>query len=342
VTDPVVDSLTSDSISTGELYNDLPAAASIGASQTQRTIHHQGFTVTSKTKLFDSDDLSWTSEPIYWPCVIEAGEVFDNPLSNWYMYYSEDHTSGAIGLRHADDPLDPTDWTDEGPVFDAHSGQDETPWAVYDPANSRLNLYYHAQIGTTQKTGLATTATSNDGTSFTDQGVVIDTPSNTPGDGHTGYARVYRFGRDWIAYHLMGGGNYPRYGVSYSRDGVNWTTDPRPLTNGIDMTDDPNRRMEWLETNIVNYNGALWWVGATSAFKSGTSTTERDIKFAPMVGSRRVARTPETIIDATESFEGSSVSNPCWTVVDSEPVIFYTANGSPQGIAVAELEGGVY
>jgi hypothetical protein len=270
--------------------------------------------------------------------LVDAASVFDNPIDKLYLYYSEDHTDSGIALATASDPMGT--WTDYGsnPIFE-ESGQVETARVVADPANDRAILYYHSnQLGTTQSTGYA--FVSGDGTSISDQGLLFDEPANTPGDGHTGYFNPFKLGEKFGAYHLMGGGTYPRWGLSHSDDGINWTTDPRPLGYEVDATGDNDRRVCWHESNLLRYNGGVHLIGSNEPFISGGSTgSQKRVSTAPLSQSlRHLSGGWTELISPTESWEGTATYAPFATTYQSRPYVVYSSDGK---IGIVRLEGGV-
>jgi len=325
-----------DSINAGRVAIEEQQIVPRGNQAASRHIYHGPRTIEQKSELLNSAALSWTSNDIYWPSVVKADEIFDSSLGTYYMYYSEDHVSGSgIGVAYADNPMGP--WTDYGEVLSPYTDENETPTAVYDPTNDRLNLYFHSKnIGITQSTALATTPTSGDGTSFSNQGLVLEVPDDTPGDGHTGYLSVSRIGEQWVGYHLMGGTNLARFGVSYSNDGVDWDTDPRPLVNNADITNDINRRIEWSHSNIVNWGGSLRWFGSVSPYSSGGNRGQKVICTAPMKSTRQLSQTPRTLIEPTQNWEGNGVITPDVLTDGTDSIIYYASGGAIGAVKLTE------
>ncbi|MFC4359532.1 hypothetical protein ACFO0N_16440 [Halobium salinum] len=315
------------------LHNGLPATATTGAAQPRGYSQYQDWSVASKTPLLSAADLSWTTRDVYWPWVLKADEVLSNPLDTYYLYFSEDHTSGGVGLATFSEPGGPV--TDRGKVFDAHAGQDETPAVVWDDRAGELKMTYHStDLGTFQSTGVAT---STDGVNWTDEGLLLDAPAEYPGNSHTGYFRPFRHGERWVGYHLMGGGDYPRFAYSTSTDFQNWHTSA-PLVNDVETLGGDDRRIEWNATNVVAYNGTYYWVGVVSPQTSGADGGGKEVYAAPFLSPRRIAP-PTRVFGETETWESGGVYNPYWFVHESTAYVAYTTNG---GLALAELDGGVY
>jgi len=342
--DGVVDAdVDNQSVSTESASIESPSIGTPPQQTSEGRLSREPVGVSQKTQILDSANLSWTGgKDIYWPSIVDAKAVFDNPLADYYCYYSLDHATSSpmgIGLAYTDDPLG--SWTDyaSNPVFDVHAEGDETPKAIYDPANSRLNLYYHSpNLGSNQSTGLATTPDSGDGTSFTDQGIVLDQIEGF-GNNHTGYFRPHRIGGEWIGWSLASGGNYAKFAVWYSTDGVDWTPDMRPLTSSVDVTGDNDERVEWNTSNVRRWNGQLWWLGTVGPFVSGADQGTKNVSVAPITTERALARRPRTLVSPTESWEGNATYSPDWFVDKraSESYIAYASGGS---IGVAKVDGG--
>jgi len=323
-------------------YIDSPKAAPTGISNVQKEIYNRpSFGLKDKTLAVDTSNLSYTSDPQYWPTIFHAGEVLDNPLGEFYMYWSGNHGSdSAIGMAYADDPTGSWTLYSNNPVIDFTSGQDETPSAVWNDDTGELYLYFHTFAGTVQSTELAT---STDGISFSREGVVLDTQDggNQPGNGHTGYFSPHKFGSQWFGYHLWGGGGTGRFGISYSNDGKDWHIDPRPLGLATDVVNNNDLRVEYSRSNVLNINGTLWWIGLEYAANcyggGGCSGDYRDVSLiAPMLNPRQMARQPEPIGELTESWESALFVNDTFTY-EGDLYVLYESGDS--NFAVARLGG---
>jgi len=304
--------------------------ASRGVPSAESRPGHLPTTPVSKTELFSTADLSWTSQDIYWPAIVRVDDILDNPLGKYYLYYSEDHADGGVGVAYADSPTGP--FTDYGsnPIIDFHAGQDETPHPVWDEANDRLIVYYHTtDVGNNQTT---CAATSTDGLSFADQGAVIDVGSDVPGDGHTGYAKVHKIGETWLAHHLMGGGDYARFGVSYGDDPLNFTTDTTPISGSLAGFGN-ERRIDWYPS-LIPAGGQMWGVMTESDWVSGTSSGGKRAVIAPLADERRLAGHPVEIVGPTETWETSDIDSPFAFVSDGRMFVYYNSGNS---IGVADM-----
>ncbi len=224
--------------------------------------------------IFKRDDAAWllsNKYAMYWPSVIHAKAIYPNALDEFYMYYSTDHAAdkGGIGLTTAPHPLGP--WTDRGRVFydDAEgSGHTETPSVVFNEVTGKFHMYYHIDYyaggGTVYRSQATCLATSDDGltwTRYSGNPIITTSEPEFTGDGHCGYARVYRQGRMWVAHHLLGGGGTYKLGVSYSEDGIKWQIDPRPIVGFTDILEDKEKtRIEFHHTFPFSFKSKQWIV----------------------------------------------------------------------------------
>ena len=294
--------------------------------------------MTKKTLVLRDKDVG-LDDPLYWPSVLPAHEILSDPIGAYYLYYSASHAESAVRLAVGDDPLGP--YEDNGRIFDdpAAAPQTETPSVLWNPETDRLHMYYHGMLGKNQSTALAF---SNDGITWEKHGTIIDAPAYTPGHDHTGYARVHRIGGTWIAHHLMGGGAAAGYGISYSRDGIEWITDPRRLSDSTDISGNPDWRIGWSSSNLLSWNGNLWWIGGIDQKgRSGGGLWKRRIVHAPMLNERSIAGPPRTLVEPTEAWEGVATYTPGIFIEDSTAYVFYGTHGEGFGhIGGAIIEDG--
>lgn len=253
---------------------------------------------------------------IYWPWILDRqvypalSGSFDG---RYVMYYSTDHDMigsgpgpGGVAVAVADDPAGP--WVNHGQVFvDAAPGmQTETPAVWWDGVKFRL-FYQQADVPAGRQSTLQ--ATSPDGLTWTKLGTnagILGSPGPFPGDGHTGYCIPFHGPnpREMFAYHLMGGGNQPHFGMSFSRDvGATWRTDPRPLMYGWDQVaavpGGNGMKIEWNSGHVLDWDGQQWWIGLIANFASGPNSVSRHIVQAPLSDDgRRLLGTPERVFPA--------------------------------------------
>lgn len=300
-----------------------------------------------KTRLLSPDDLGWTKNNIYWPSLIRASNHITNPINEYYLYFSEDHTQGSqIGLATAPTPAGP--FTDHGPVFrdPESSSQTETPSLIYNDSTEKLYMYYHGNYsdtdGSNQKTALAT---SSEGLNWSKYGIVISVPPSAPGDGHTGYFRPRKLNGRWHGYHLVGGTSNPTFGWSWSDDGKDWTTS-WPLSHGNDLLGRNDLRIEWSHSNLHKWRDNMFWIGSIAPYSSGRITANSKSKIEPdrtISISRidpesnytRLADQPRPLIKPTEPWETDTIRTPDLYIEGDILYIYYTVNRS---IAVAEFD----
>lgn len=273
---------------------------------------------------------------IYWPWVLKIAP------GNYRLYYSTDHDPeagnlGGIGLMTGTTAFGP--WTDVGMIYrDTVSGNEtETPSVLYmpdlDPVRPYFLYYQQKSLGVAQSTALAKSA---DGlTNWLRVGKVIDVPTlaDTPGDGHTGYARFKRYGKLIIATHLMGGSTYGRGGMSYSTDGINFHLDPRPL-QGM-QSGDGSLKTAVTSFNVVELDGNPWYVGGATAYGgSGAEALVGQLAYAPLSKDLRSFIAPATLVPLDAAWEDNYAGAYAF-VDDGKIIVYYVSNGA---IGAATLE----
>lgn len=227
----------------------------------------------SNTKAGDSS--------IYWCWVIKVDDKINNPLGKYYMYYSTDHegTSGFISLAYSDDLL--SGWKKYGKIFKNGSYETETPSVMWDEVNNKFIMYFHSASSYTGEAQTSYYTTSTDGINF-DSAVTkllnLDL-TRLSGDGHNGYFHPFKIGNKYIAYHLLGGGNIPRFAISYSDDGYNWETDHKQLGYFCLRN---NRFMSPNHCTIINKFGINWLIGINTNFTSGSTAKSAYVGIVPM------------------------------------------------------------
>jgi hypothetical protein len=235
---------------------------------------------------------------IFWPWLVDTAELPVQSDHRWRLYFSTDHDNGpgGIALAVADQLTGP--WTQRGMIYQdrVRGTQTETPAVVYLPERRLWHLYYHNQgVGTNQSTVLATSPNGVD--SWTRVGVVVDVRlPDFPGDGHTGYFIPRRLpGGRWVGFHLMGGGDFPHFGQSWSADGVRWQVDPRPLGYNSHLVVS-GRRTEMDTGHLIEHRGRLWWVGLLFAFQSGGNVKDSLVAQAPIGADLRTLLAPPHLV----------------------------------------------
>lgn len=184
---------------------------------------------------------STSSDGASYPTVIDASAVFDNPLDNYYIYWSGHDSPTGIHLTTAPSLWGP--WTLHGEVLPdttapfSGGGHIASPSAVYDPERDRLNLYVHTNMndvsgGAGQSSYLYTTPETGDGASnYTYQNQVLKSENDDTWDcNQQTYFEVRRVNGSWWGVYQGRDdeGGAVGIGVAHSFDGVNWTTEPTP------------------------------------------------------------------------------------------------------------------
>jgi len=253
-----------------------------------------------------------TASSIYWPCIIRAADfAVPSPLDAFYMFYTTDHQVGGVWLATGPTPLGP--WTGRGQVYNDTAGGEQTETAEvimnprYGEAGEKRFLMLYQQKAAPGAVGAQSTvwAASDDMLTWTRGAIAIDITPSVPGDGHTGYARVHKFGNQLYAHHLRGGGDHAHFGLSTSSDGKKWST-VSWLGWGQDQTGD-GRRIEWNYTSLVRWRGQVLWIGMISQVVSGTATNDARIGIAPITPDlRTLVGRPQYILYPTVGAETTS------------------------------------
>ncbi|MFD1954290.1 hypothetical protein ACFSL6_08900 [Paenibacillus thailandensis] len=295
---------------------------------------------------------SWTGGvPIYFPCLVEMRSVLGSAaLDTWYLYYSTDHASGAGGIGLATAPHPGGPWKDRGRVFvDTTAGeQTETPCVLYNENTGLFHMYYHQNYYAAGDTNVYRSqatclATSPDGVTWTIlKAPLITIPDGDfPGDGHTGYARVYRFNELWIMRHSMGGTNYSHNGISYSLDGINWTTDPYPILGNAEIASDGTTRKIGVN-DVFQWRGRLWANVNENSWASGSGDSTSKVFVSPYNGPRKPGYGLYEIlkVGGAGAWDEKSIRNVTITEYEDKLYLFYegvnAAGDNAFGLAIGE------
>ena len=325
--------------------------------QQRQLVESPKFVKYSGNPVLKDGDISWLgTDKLYFPSVVHMRPILgEAALDNFYMYFSPDHTQGqgGIGLVTAPHPTGP--WTDRGMVYiDTVDGtQTETPCVIWNPDTSVFHLYYHNNYwetgSPTYRSQATCLATSTDGVNWTRhaKSPIVKIPEQEfPGDGHCGYARVYRVGGLWIMHHLMGGGDNSHGGVSYSRDGINWITDPRPFVGHTDYADtsyiDRKISIASASSYPFHFRGQLWSTYLISNWVSGGQIQTANIYFSTFNNVRQ----PSYMIKglgpgSSGEWDDLAITLPWIIEYENKLYMFYEgtkANGLKKGFGVAIAE----
>lgn len=296
-----------------------------------------------------SSTVGVTNGKIQWPWLVnvvaDTGAV--GPYGETYrIYFCTDHeaATAAIGLLTAASIGGA--WTSRGTVYQdaVTNNQTESHAVIWNPITSLWHLYYH-QVGVaaTNSGQVTILATSADGVSnWSYVGVVADYPVNgsayLPAGGGIGYLRPWRVGNRWYAHSLLAGGNYARFALWQSLDGIKWVLDPRPLANGSSLVG-PTNRVEWNSGTVLFYNGELVWVGLISNFTSGGANRQTYYAVAPISPDfRNLLATPVPLFSSLQGWETSPADNRSGgsVLVDTDGSIVLAYSGSTTSIGLAK------
>jgi hypothetical protein len=301
---------------------------------------------------------------IYWPWLVDRAAAGGTGID---IHYSTDHAvdNTTSGLYRAYSPTGPLGaFTSIGRYFrDSVDGtQTETPSVVWDKATSQYLIYYQQKgvpgsIGA-QQTMLATgnAALSN----VTRSKVMLDMAStNDPGDGHQGYFKPFAIGGRNYGYHLNGGEDYGRYGLSRSEDGQTWNTDPQQIGAqipylrqfGASVVGTPGTAAQTTaakSNNIgwksflgcpIEWKGRVWWIGLVGPRSSGATVTVNKIVAAPLREDLMgIAEPPIDITPPTQAWEGTGISGFSNIIeYDGKFYAAYQANGAQGGFGLLEI-----
>jgi len=309
------------------------------------------FTRYAQNPVFTQSQPGQPSASLYWPWVIRVDSILASPIDVYYMWYSTDHGAGGIYLATAPDPRGP--WTPQGLCFQDNvpSSPAECPSVIWNEQTGLFHCYYKSAL----PPGRSSLATSADGrTSWTFHDQIITAPQPAyPGDGFVGYNRPGRIGNLWFMHHLMGGGNNPHFGISWSHDGITWQTDPRPLvydqhlTQGILSPDGTPRRIEWNSGQVIHWRGRDIWIGELANFTSGGNPVDRVIAAAPITANLRSLLGPPTVLFTPEpsQYSWESANMRALFILHDDPGdgqgdrlwMYIQCNSNAFGLAVAQV-----
>lgn len=172
-----------------------------------------------------------TNEFIF-PSVFHAGEYFENPLGEWYLYLAPHDAPAGIMLMYADSLEGPWVEYEANPIianeWDPHYDVSHisSPDAIWNDEADELFLYFHGENSTTRY------ATSDDGIHFEYGDVAVVNAQGGPDVTETSYARVFEHpdADSEYAYGMFYMGNerdnIRRIRLAESVDGKTWTVDP--------------------------------------------------------------------------------------------------------------------
>lgn len=293
------------------------------------------------TPIFTRDDSPWllaSNQTLYWPCLVHAKKHYPAAIDEWYLYYSSDHASGqgGIGLATAPHPSGP--WTDSGSAIyvDTVEGQQtETPQVVWNEDTNLFHMYYQNKMtNADQSTYLVTSPNGVDSWTRLGKVIDVDTPRKLPGDGHTGYARIYRVGKKWVAHHLCGGTAKAHFGVSYSDDGVDWLMNPRIIPARANLSGDlMARRVTSSSTWPFWWRGSRFAMMSSSPLIAGAASDGKDISLATFESPYKMTPVQRLLGPGAFPWAADTVHQPFVAEADGVlALVFLAKNASNMGV----------
>lgn len=287
----------------------------------------QKFEIEKHLNIFNN---TFTNTPntIYWCWVIRVDDKIENPKGKYYMYYSTDHEgiNGAIYLAYSNDLL--SGWTSIGQIYKNGGYETETPSVMWDEKNKKFIMYFHSYGTTLGEAQTSHYITSENGINFDDSTKTkllnLDM-TKLSGDGHNGYFHPFKIGNKYIAYHLLGGGNTPRFGLSYSDDGYNWITDYKQI--GYLCLKD-NRYMSVNHCTIINKYGLDWLIGANTNFTSGATAKNAYVGIVPMQDLYTPIGYDEKLFELNEIGESANIRQVSLYQEDNKIYVFYQCDNN--------------
>ena len=281
------------------------------------------------------------------PSVIRAGDYFDDPLGEWYLYTAPHDDPGGIVLMYADDLSGP--WTEyaANPVVSREwpPGYDRVPHvsspdAVWNAQEQKLFLYFHGGNSVTRF------ATSEDGITFTYGGAAV---TNAMGDVagrpkviESSYARVFEHPDSsspyrWAMFY-MANNDVPVSGpggvrgvrtirLAESVDGRNWVVDPDPLfeqgtEEGVNVSG----------PNLWERDGQLYVLYHASSGKSYARTIDPTL--------RAVGDNPIVLYQSSgQGSDTGRAASPEIVEAGGETYLFYESGGRLGGTIAWAKEG---
>jgi hypothetical protein len=262
------------------------------------------------------------SPTIYWCWVIKVDKYIDKPLGKYYLYYSTDHAAkeGYISLAYANTPTGP--FKDYGKIYKNNGYETETPSVTWDEINKNFVMYFHSAHSYEGEAQTSYWIKSKDGINWQDNPkklLNIDM-SKVEGDGHNGYFYPFKYKNKWVAYHLFGGGDDPRFGISFGKNPYEWQTNHTQL--GFACLED-NRYMSWNHCTIINMYDKDWLIGMNTNFISGKTAKDAYVAIVEMKDLYTPIGKPKKLFDLDSEYESPNIRQVYSLQEDNKVYVYY-------------------
>lgn len=243
--------------------------------------------------LTDPDELSWNpTDEFIFPSVFHAGAHFDDPLGEWYLYYSPHENPGGIGVLYSDSLEGPWTEYESNPVisnvWEPHYtvSHISTPEAVWREDRGEMFMYYHGENSTTRY------ATTTDGLNFEYGDRVLWNAMGGPDVIETSYTRVFPHPDEdseysWAAFYMGNErDNIRRIRLAESYEGIEWVVDPEYV-----VAPGPVEGQNVSSANLWEWEGQLYVIYHATAGKIFARTIDSTL--------REVGETPYVLREAS-------------------------------------------
>lgn len=227
-----------------------------------------------------------TNEYIF-PSVFHAGEYFDDPLGEWYLYTAPHDSPAGVVLMYSDSLEGPWTEYESNPVIASEwlphydVSHTSSPDAIWNEQAGQMFMYFHGENSVSRY------ATSDDGIHFEYGDIVVSNAMGGPNVTETSYARVfehpdpasqYRYGMFYMGNERD---NIRRIRLAESVDGITWTVDPEYV-----VAPGSEEGQNVSAANLWEWNDQLYVIYHASSGKSYARTidpTLREVGTVPIL-----------------------------------------------------------
>jgi hypothetical protein len=167
-------------------------------------------------------------------------------------------------------------------------------------------MYFHSAQSHPNEAQTSYWIKSNDGINWEDNPkklLDIDM-SKVEGDGHNGYFYPFKYKGKLVAYHLFGGGDNPKFGISFAKNPYKWKTDHNQL--GFCCLKN-NRYMSWNHCTIINICDKDWLIGINTNFVSGKTPKDAYVAIVEMKNLYTPIGEPKKLFDLDSKYESPNI-----------------------------------